>query len=225
MSSKFFQRLKLLFFSFFVSVIFFNTGTRFSEASAAEDKINLEATNDETNIIEELNPFAPDIEDQLNELDKSYEKATDKPAWLPIDPNSLKGNTCYRSSCKVFIHVRKSDQRAYLFVDGNPAGEFLVSTGARGHETPNFDRHPNGRIYDKYSSNAYPGGDYKGLGNMPYAVFIEGGFALHGTTQGNFKRLGTRASHGCIRFHPDNALIINRLVRQYGIANTWVQVD
>lgn len=60
---------------------------------------------------------------------------------------------------------------------------------------------------------------------MPYAVFIEGGFAIHGTTVGNFKYLGTRASHGCIRLHPDNGRIFNHLVRQYGIRDTWVTVE
>jgi lipoprotein-anchoring transpeptidase ErfK/SrfK len=60
---------------------------------------------------------------------------------------------------------------------------------------------------------------------MPYAVFIEGGFAIHGTMRSNWKYLGQRASHGCVRLHPDNAFIVNRLVRQYGVENTWIQVD
>jgi lipoprotein-anchoring transpeptidase ErfK/SrfK len=59
---------------------------------------------------------------------------------------------------------------------------------------------------------------------MPYAVFIRGGYAIHGTTPGNFSKLGTRASHGCIRLHPDNAKLFNELVKRVGLENTWVKI-
>ena len=100
-----------------------------------------------------------------------------------------------------------------------------VSTGINGRNTPNFETHPNGRIYDRYTSKKFPGGDFNGLGNMPYAVFISGGFAIHGTGKGNWPKLGSRASHGCIRLHPDNALIFNRLVRKNGISEVWITVQ
>lgn len=70
-----------------------------------------------------------------------------------------------------------------------------------------------------------PGGDYNGLGNMPYAVFVRGGYAIHGTVQANWSKLGTPASKGCIRLHPDNGLIFNRLVRALGVALAWVSVE
>lgn len=179
-----------------------------------------------TNAIEELNPFAPDIEQQLEKLDKEYRRTTNKSPWLDgINPlaRSATGG-CYRSSCAVYAYVRRSDQKMYLYVNGNPYAEYLVSTGAPGHDTPNFDRHPNGRVYDKYSSSTFPGGNYAGLGNMPYAVFIQGGFAVHGTPKGNWSKLGRKASHGCVRIHPDNAFTFNRLVRQYGVDNVWITI-
>ncbi|HQX95541.1 MAG TPA: L,D-transpeptidase family protein, partial [Chitinophagaceae bacterium] len=49
-------------------------------------------------------------------------------------------------------------------------------------------------------------------------------YAIHGTTTGNFAKLGTRASHGCIRLHPDNAKIFNALVKTVGLNNTWVSI-
>jgi hypothetical protein len=52
-----------------------------------------------------------------------------------------------------------------------------------------------------------------------------GGFAIHGTGRGNWRKLGNKASHGCIRVHPDNALIFNRLVRENGIKNVWITVQ
>lgn len=60
---------------------------------------------------------------------------------------------------------------------------------------------------------------------MPYVVFIQNGYGVHGTTLGNIRRLGKKASHGCIRLHPDNGKIFNELVRRAGIENTWITVE
>lgn len=182
----------------------------------------------------EFDPFDPRAEEILKEFDKVYEQETGQSAWLP-QPNSgfeafvsefmAFGNSCYQDSCNVFARVSKRNQKLYLSVGGTVQNVFDVSTGAAGHTTPNMDQHPNGRIYDRYSSNAYPGGDYNGLGNMPYAVFIKGGFAIHGTPRANWPKLGQPASHGCIRVHPDNGKMFNRLVRANGVANTWITVE
>ena len=59
---------------------------------------------------------------------------------------------------------------------------------------------------------------------MPYAVFLQGGYAIHGTTMGNFLKLGTKASHGCIRLHPDNAKVFNALVKTVGLQETWISI-
>lgn len=183
---------------------------------------------------EEWDPARPDAEERLKEFDKIYEEATGESPWLP-QPNSgfdafmadfMKfANSCYQDSCNVFARVSKRNQRLYLSVGGVVQNVYIVSTGAPGHGTPNMDQHPNGRIYDKYSSNTYPGGDWNGLGNMPYAVFIRGGYAIHGTPKGNWPDLGKPASHGCIRVHPDEAKVFNRLVRANGVANTWITVE
>lgn len=177
----------------------------------------------ETNL-DEIDPFDQNIEELLEDFDQHYQEETGKSPFVDDFLVPMDGN-CFRQSCKVWIQVVKSTQTAYLYVDGRLSNTWKVSTGAIGHATPNFDTHPNGRIYDTYNSSKYPGGDYKGLGNMPYAVFIQGGFAIHGTPAGNWPKLGKRASHGCVRVHPDNAQIFNRLVRQYGIAQTWVTVQ
>ena len=172
----------------------------------------------------EINPFDPNIEKALQEFDEIYEAETGDSPFLP-NLNLPFARGCYRQQCPVYAYVSLSEQRMYLYLHGQQIGSYLVSTGAAGYGTPNFDTRPNGRIYDKYTSTKWPDGDYRGLGNMPYAVFIRGGFAIHGTPQGNWRRLGTRASHGCIRLHPDNAYRFNRLVRQYGIAQTWITVQ
>ena len=184
---------------------------------------NASANSHETS---EFNPFAPDAEQMLKRFDEAYEKQTGEPAFLDsADARLGTFQSCYQSSCKVFAHVVKDEQKLYLSVDGQVIGTWAVSTGKDGFETPDFDTHPNGRIYTRYSSHAYPGGDYNGLGNMPYAVFIRGGFAIHGTPESNWDALGEPASHGCIRLHPDNAEVFNHLVRENGVANTWISVE
>lgn len=175
-----------------------------------------------SNAMEELDPFSANVEEQLENFDQQYFEQTGKSPFLNFD---IFSGTCVRQECKVWAQVVKSTQTMYLFVDGKLESIWKVSSGVEGRGTPNFDRHPNGRVYDTYSSSKFPGGDYNGLGNMPYAVFIEGGFAIHGTPKSNWPKLGTRASHGCIRIHPDNALIFNRLVRKNGISEVWITVQ
>lgn len=179
------------------------------------------AGQEDPNLLDELDPHDPNIEETLKEMDELYELETGMSSHL--EAFGFKSTSCYQRSCAVFIDVNKKSQRAQLFINGEFKHEWKVSTGT-GTRTPDMDTKPNGRIYDTYTSTKFPGGNYKGLGNMPYAVFIKGGFAIHGTTVGNFPKLGTKASHGCIRLHPDNAKVFNRAVRKYGVSNSWITV-
>lgn len=176
--------------------------------------------------LDELNPYDADIDEQLKAMDEAYELETGLSSHL--DTSDLKNKAgCRRISCKVYLEVSVATQVGNIYVDGVLKHSVKVSTGTTAHPTPTsgyLDNHPNGRVYDKYTSRKFPGGDYNGLGNMPYAVFIKGGFAVHGTARSNWPKLGTRASHGCIRMHPDNALIFNRLVRSVGVAQSWIRV-
>jgi len=131
---------------------------------------------------------------------------------------------CRDTGCILHAEVRRSNQTLYLRIGGELKDSFPVSTGMKKYETPDIEQHPRGPLFVKYISKKFPGGNYMGLGNMPYAVFIRGGYAIHGTTKGNFKKLGKPASHGCIRLHPDNARIFYELVKRIGLANTWVVV-
>ena len=131
---------------------------------------------------------------------------------------------CKGKDCIIYAEIDKSKQRLYLYILGEPKDTFKVSTGIGKYETPDLDLRPSGPILTKYSSRKFPGGNYQGLGNMPYAIFLRGGYAIHGTTTGSFPKLGTKASHGCIRLHPDNAKVFNALVKTVGLQNTWVTI-
>jgi hypothetical protein len=170
---------------------------------------------------EELDPQAENIEEVLKQLDQQYFQQTGQ---LPFLMPTFLEKDCRKFDCPVYVVVKKSEQKLYLYIKGALQAEWLVSTGAPKTETPIWEGHPNGRVYDAYSSKANPGGDYQGLGNMPYAVFLKGGYAIHGTIEANFKKLGSKASHGCVRVHPDHAKIFNRLVRQHGVAAVWVSI-
>ncbi len=171
------------------------------------------------NVLDEFDPFDLKAEELLKKYDQIYEQETGSSANLNdyFDARIFKVNTpCMRAQCAVWAQIVKSQQKLYLYLNGQPQQSWLVSTGAPGWETPNLDTHPDGRIYDAYTSRQFPGPGYQDLGNMPYAVFVQGGIAIHGTGEGSWSKLGSVASHGCIRLHPDHALQFNRLVRQHG---------
>ena len=139
--------------------------------------------------------------------------------------DTLPVTTCKEKECLVYIEINRATQKLYLYLIGELKDSFLVSTGKGSkYETPLLSRHPAGPILTKYTSRKFPGGNYMGLGNMPYAIFVQGGYAIHGTTTGNFSKLGTKASHGCVRLHPDNAKIINAMVNTVGLGQTWVTI-
>lgn len=159
--------------------------------------------------------------DEIKALRYNLKQLHDKDSILQVTNEKKNG----RIESRVWARINKDDQRLYLYIDGKMVDTFKISTGSTRHETPTFDMQPNGPIFQKYTSKKYPGGNYNGLGNMPYAIFIQGGYALHGTTRGNIPRLGKKASHGCVRMHPDNAKVLNELVRKAGLENFWVTIE
>ncbi|WP_454849766.1 L,D-transpeptidase [Rhizobium binxianense] len=90
-----------------------------------------------------------------------------------------------------------------------------VSTARKGYVTPT------GSWSAKWLSRDHRSKKYDNA-PMPFAVFFNGGYAVHGTY--DLKRLGTPASHGCVRLHPDNAAEFFSLARQAGLANTRVVI-
>jgi len=154
------------------------------------------------------------IRENINEVD-SFLRARDS---VPV-------SNCSGEDCILYVVIDKSKQELYLYILGEPKDTFKVSTGkGKKYETPAMSLHPRGPVLTKYTSRKFPGGNYQGLGNMPYAVFLRSGYAIHGTTPGNYSKLGNRASHGCIRLHPDNAKVFNALVKTIGLKQTWISV-
>lgn len=158
----------------------------------------------------EFNPFAANVAETLNNMDQEYKNETGLPAFLGRQV-FIESTTpsCRRMECHVFIDIEKSKQILNLYVDGVLKISTPTSTGKPGFKTPDFDTNPNGRIYRVYSSTKYPG-----YNNMPFAVFIQGGFAIHGAPGSEDAHLGQVASHGCVRIRTTVAEELNEIVSE-----------
>ena len=116
----------------------------------------------------------------------------------------------------ILVNVDKSQQRLTVVIDGFTRYQWPVSTARRGYRTPNGSYRPQW-LARQWFSTIYDGSP------MTYSIFFNGGYAIHGTHY--IKRLGTPASHGCVRLHPDNAATLFSLVEANGIASTQIIVE
>ena len=124
-----------------------------------------------------------------------------------------------QSRVQVVATVSVSQQQ--MFLEINEGGRtttaliWKVSTGRPGLETPQGSFKPTW-LDAKHKSDEYEDAP------MPYAVFFSGGYAVHATEY--TKRLGTPASHGCVRLSLDNAATFFNLVKTYGMSNTKIVI-
>ena len=90
-----------------------------------------------------------------------------------------------------------------------------VSTARSGYITPAGEWRPK-RMHRMWYSRKYD------MSPMPYSIFYDGGYAIHGTDA--ISRLGSPASHGCIRLDTANAAALFTLAREVGPGNMRVVV-
>ena len=117
---------------------------------------------------------------------------------------------------RLIITINKVSQKMTVELDGDTLYKWPVSTGAPGYETPSGTYRPF-RLEKEHYSKEWDDAP------MPYSIFFTGrGHAVHGSY--HVKSLGRRASHGCVRLHPDNAAKLFGLVQKTGTSNTRVVV-
>ena len=115
----------------------------------------------------------------------------------------------------LLARVDLSQQRMEVYTDGRKHHVWAVSTGRDGWNTPPGRYYPFALTRQYYSSRWNI--------DLPYLISISrDGIAIHGTELSN--KLGSRASHGCIRLSVSNAAMLYGLVQKYGMANTEVIV-
>jgi hypothetical protein len=115
---------------------------------------------------------------------------------------------------KVDITVDKNNQMMTVAVDGVERYHWPVSTGIPSRETPNGSFRAFRMEEDHYSKEFDDA-------PMPHSIFFtKVGHAIHGTDSEG--RLGTPASHGCVRLSKANATTLYELVQKDGVLNTSV---
>lgn len=115
----------------------------------------------------------------------------------------------------IVAQIDKTKQRMHVSINGEPVYTWKISTGTARYNTPRGEFTPY-RMHTMWYSRKY------GNAPMPHAVFFHLGYAVHGTN--SIGRLGSPASHGCIRLHPANARKFFQLVQEHGGARTQVAI-
>jgi hypothetical protein len=115
----------------------------------------------------------------------------------------------------VLVTVDKSIQQMTVEVDGRPVYQWPVSTGKAG----NYDT-PSGKFKAFRMERDHFSKEWDDA-PMPFSIFFtQKGHAIHGSN--DTKRLGTPASHGCVRLLPANAEKLFALVEKEGVLKTTV---
>jgi hypothetical protein len=118
------------------------------------------------------------------------------------------------AQAKIAITVDKDNQELTVVQDGVEKYRWPVSSGNPSHETPNGSFRTFRMEEDHYSKEFDDA-------PMPNAIFFtKMGHAIHGTD--SVSRLGTPASHGCVRLSRENAKTLYAMVKEDGVLNTTV---
>lgn len=112
--------------------------------------------------------------------------------------------------------VNLTTQTMTVAVHGRVVQTWKVSSGAFGYETPV------GNFKPDWMSKMWYSKQYDDA-PMPHSVFFKNGAAVHGTTSTG--RLGTAASHGCVRLSLANADTFYKLVGRHGLGMTRIIVS
>ncbi|MCV9960837.1 L,D-transpeptidase [Pararhizobium sp. BT-229] len=118
-------------------------------------------------------------------------------------------------AANLIAKISLSSQTMTVSQNGFVRYRWKVSTARNGYVTPK------GSWSAKWLSRNHRSRKYDNA-PMPYAVFFNGGYAVHATY--DLKRLGRPASHGCIRLHPENAAAFFALTSRHGLKNTRIVV-
>jgi hypothetical protein len=118
------------------------------------------------------------------------------------------------ASAALLIQIDKSAQTLTVIRDGENLAIWPVSTGRGEHPTPSGSFTAFRMEADHYSKEWDDA-------PMPHSTFFtKQGHAIHGSFE--VKRLGSPASHGCVRLAPENAAVLFALVTEEGLPNTKV---
>lgn len=151
---------------------------------------------------------APDVSEKAENPDKSEKSdspATEKAAAAKAPP----------APPTLVAKIDLTNQQMVVTANGKTVHTWAISSGAEGYETPTGSFRPS-RTEEMWYSTQYDDAP------MPHSVFFNGGIATHATN--STRRLGSPASHGCVRLAPRNAERFYDLVHQHGMKRTRIVV-
>ena len=113
------------------------------------------------------------------------------------------------------VIVDVSDQTMKVRLVGELAYQWPVSTARNGQYTPRGDYGVQW-LSEFHKSSLYDDAP------MPYSIFFNGNFAIHGTE--DVVSIGTPASAGCVRLIPDDAAVLFAAVKTVGTDNVSIKI-
>ena len=128
---------------------------------------------------------------------------------------SIAATTAFAKT-EIVAMVDISNQEMVVEINGEAKHTWPVSTAKPGKETPLGDFTVKW-LSAKHRSSLYD------WAPMPWAIFYDGDYAIHGTE--DIAALGTPASNGCVRLHPDNAKKLFKMVQRHGYSSLTVVVQ
>ncbi len=135
----------------------------------------------------------------------------------------------------VVMVVDRATQELHVSVNGVETYVWPVSTGRKLEWTrpgtytvftPQTEAYVHYHSHKVYCErNARTGHERCVHASMPYALFFDVGRAIHAATSNEYAKLGTRASHGCVRVRLEYAQTLFELVQKYGKEHAKVIVQ
>jgi hypothetical protein len=120
------------------------------------------------------------------------------------------------AQASIYVEVDRSEQLMRVYVENELYYVWPVSTGRGRYRTPAGQFQP-------YSLRRHHRSSKYNNAPMPYSIFYRGGYAIHGTDA--IHRLGSPASHGCVRLHMANARELFALVQEFGKHATRIVIS
>jgi hypothetical protein len=129
-----------------------------------------------------------------------------------------------RQEVPIVILINKSAegpgaQRLHLYQYGIETANWKISTGRERLENSKngrqyFSTTPSGWFYPHWAERNHWSNTWET--DMEFAVFFNGGIAIHATTASHYRQLGQRASGGCIRLYRAHAEYIYSRILEEG---------
>lgn len=135
--------------------------------------------------------------------------------WAGFSNNRTEFGIRPRPGAQLSVLVDVSEQSMNVTIDGRRAYRWPVSTARPGKYTPR------GSYGVQWLSKNHRSSLYDGA-PMPFAIFFNGNFAIHGTDAVN--RIGTPASAGCVRLLPSDAARLFEAVQIVGRSNVSIKI-